>query len=105
MVKPRIIGEVNNEIKEGKETKKKSFVSHVLTIIAIVFILVGTCVINIDLASRGSSKFHFLATPLMLFWPFLIFILAKLGSMDTIKSRLTLAAILAVIVFLLLQFM
>ena len=104
MVKPRIFGEVNNEIKEEKETKKKSFISLVLTVIAIVFILAGTCGINIDLASRESSQFHFLATPLMLFWPFLIFILAKLGSMDTRKSRLTLA-ILAAIVFLLLQFM
>ena len=102
MVKPRIIGEANDEITEEKKTKKRGFISFVLTVIAIVFILAGTCGINIDLASRGSSKFHFLATPLMLFWPFLIFILAKLGSMDTRKSRLILA-ILAVIVFLLLS--
>lgn len=103
MVKPRIIGEINDKTQEEKP-KKKTFLSYVLTIIAIVFILAGTCGINIELASRESSKFHFLATPLMLFWPFLIFILAKLGAMDTKGSRITLA-ILFIIVCLLVSSM
>ena len=103
MVKPRIIGEINDRTQEEKP-KKKSSLSVVLTIIAIVFILAGTCGINIDIASRESSKFHFLATPLMLFWPFLIFILAKLGAMDTKGSRITLM-ILSVIIYLLLSLM
>ena len=99
MVKPRFFDEIS-----GKKQEKKSFLSTVLTGIAIVYILAGTCGINMTLAARESSKFHSWATPLMLFWPFSIFILAKLGAMDTKGSRITLA-ILFIIVCLLVSSM